>query len=66
MKAALEALNASMIEINQVNGILVERTLRKVSDLIGLIKQLSAASLTYSSKGEGNAFQPPGRSLVRT
>ncbi|MBI3594056.1 MAG: flagellar protein FlgN [Nitrospirae bacterium] len=65
-KAGLEALTASMIEVNQINGLLVERTLRKITDLIGLINQISAVPITYSSNGVANAFPAKGRSLART
>jgi flagellar biosynthesis/type III secretory pathway chaperone len=65
-KASLEALTASMIEVNQMNGLLVDRTLRKISDLIGLLKQISTVSLTYSSTGTVNPYPASGRTLVRT
>jgi flagellar biosynthesis/type III secretory pathway chaperone len=65
-KAALEALTASMIEVNQLNGLLVERTLQKISDLIGLLNQISAVPVTYSAKGITHTFPPKGRTLVRT
>jgi flagellar biosynthesis/type III secretory pathway chaperone len=65
-KAALEALTASIIEVNQLNGLLVERTLQKISDLIGLLNQISTVPVTYSSKGMAHSFPPKGRTLVRT
>ena len=65
-KAALEALTASMIEVNQLNGLLVDRTLQKISDLIGLLKQISAVPLTYSATGVANPYPAKGRTLVRT
>jgi flagellar biosynthesis/type III secretory pathway chaperone len=65
-KGALEALTASMVEVNQMNGLLVDRTLRKISDLIGLLKQISSVPLTYSSNGAVNPYPAKGRTLVRT
>lgn len=65
-KAGLEALTASMIEVNEINGLLVERTLRKITDLIGLLNQISMVPITYSSNGMANSFPVKGKSLVRT
>ena len=65
-KASLEALTSSMIEVNQMNGLLVDRTLRKISDLIGLLKQISAVPLTYSSTGQATSYPVRGKILVRT
>jgi flagellar biosynthesis/type III secretory pathway chaperone len=65
-KNGLEALTASMIEVNQLNGLLVDRTLQKISGLIGLLKQISAVPLTYSSSGAANPYPAKGRTLVRT
>lgn len=47
----LKALSASILEINQINGLLVEKTLKQVSSLLGLLKHLSTAPPIYQATG---------------
>jgi flagellar biosynthesis/type III secretory pathway chaperone len=47
----LDSLAASIREINQVNGILVDRILAQVTDLLGLLRHLVAPTPTYQATG---------------
>ncbi len=59
----LRALSASVTEINQINGLLVDRILRQVNSLLGLLTHLSAVPSTYRASGVLNRdFQPLFRS----
>ncbi|MFQ5596601.1 MAG: flagella synthesis protein FlgN [Nitrospiria bacterium] len=51
VQAKLEALTASIHEINQMNGILVERVLGQISSLLGLFKQMCRETPVYQQTG---------------
>lgn len=48
----LDALTASITEINQINGILVKRVLGQISDLFALLGHLNAEADTYQDSGK--------------
>ncbi|MBI3608256.1 MAG: flagellar export chaperone FlgN [Nitrospirae bacterium] len=62
-QARLESLTASMIEINQINGILVDRILMQVTNLIGLLRHLVVGAPTYQASGMLQDGLPGGRTL---
>jgi flagellar biosynthesis/type III secretory pathway chaperone len=47
----LRALSASVAEVNQINGLLVNRILQQVNGLLGLLTHLSTMPLTYQACG---------------
>lgn len=47
----LEALTASIQDVNQMNGILVERILQQITSLLGLLKQMAFNTVTYQPTG---------------
>jgi flagellar biosynthesis/type III secretory pathway chaperone len=61
----LAALKASMVEINQVNGLLIEKTLKKIDDLMELLRHLSCGAPTYQPTGLLSQSRPPGRLLCK-
>lgn len=62
-QARLESLTASMIELNQLNGLVAERILTRVNGLIGLLRHLSSAAATYQPSGALHEAPSSGRSL---
>ncbi len=50
-QAHLDALSASIQDINQMNGILVERVLQQITSLLGLLKQMAFNTVTYQPTG---------------
>lgn len=48
----LDILTASITEINQMNGILVERVLGQISDLFTLLRHLTSDGDTYQDSGK--------------
>lgn len=63
--SGLEALSASIAELNQINGLLVEKTLKRVSDLVQLIHYLSGNTATYTASGAMEEHSLPGRILIK-
>ena len=61
----LSALKASMVEIHQVNGLLVEKTLKRISDLMELLRHLSCDAPTYQPTGLLSQAKVPGRLLCK-
>jgi len=61
----LSALKASIMEINQVNGFLIEKTLKKIGDLIQLLRHLSSETPTYRPTGLLSPSSSPGRLLCK-
>ncbi len=49
---SLDVLTASITELNQMNGILIERVLAQISDLFALLRYLTPAGETYEPTGE--------------
>jgi len=47
----LEALTASIQDVNQMNGILVERVLQQITSLLDLLKQMAFPTVTYQPTG---------------
>jgi flagellar biosynthesis/type III secretory pathway chaperone len=62
-QACLESLTASMIELNQLNGLVAERIVTRVNGLIGLLRHLSSAAATYQPNGALRETPLSGRSL---
>jgi flagellar biosynthesis/type III secretory pathway chaperone len=63
--SGIEALSASITELNQINGLLVEKTLKRVSDLVQLIHYLSGNTATYTASGAMEEHSLPGRILIK-
>ena len=61
----LSALKASMIEIHQVNGLLIEKTLKRINDLMELLRHLSCDAPTYQPTGVLSQARTPGRLLCK-
>ncbi len=61
----LLALSASIKEINEVNSLIVERTLQRVVTLIGLIKHLALPVSTYQASGCLTDFPVFGKTIGR-
>jgi len=57
----LEALTASIQELNQINGLLVERILQQVTGLLGLLRHLSSAVPIYQPNGALEQLPSGGR-----
>ena len=49
--ARLEALCASVHEINQMNGLLVNRVLGQITGLLGILQHMTQSGTTYQSTG---------------
>lgn len=49
---SLDVLTASITELNQMNGILIERVLGQISDLFVLLRHLTPAGEIYEPTGE--------------
>ncbi len=47
----LKALSSSVVEINQINGLLIGRILQQVNSLLGLLTHLSSVPSTYQAGG---------------
>jgi flagellar biosynthesis/type III secretory pathway chaperone len=47
----LEALTAGIVEINQMNGILIDRTLQQITTLMGLLRHLMRSPSAYEATG---------------
>lgn len=63
--ARLEALAASMVELNQLNGVLVDRILTRVTSLLALIRHVVVDAPLYQSSGLPQDAPPGGRTLGR-
>jgi flagellar biosynthesis/type III secretory pathway chaperone len=50
-QARLETLTASIVEINQINGRLVGRILKRVGNLLGVLKHLALPPTDYEATG---------------
>lgn len=61
--ARLEALTTSINELNQMNGILVERVLGQISGLLGLFRQMSSNKPIYRETGKINDMPSSGRTI---
>lgn len=61
----LEALTASIQELNQINGLLVERILQQVTGLLGLLRHLSSAVPIYQPNGALEPLPSVGRVISR-
>lgn len=61
----LSALSASIVEINGINHLVVERTLQQVTTLVGLIKHLSQPVTTYQSTGLLRDYAVSGKTIGR-
>ncbi|MFY9270827.1 MAG: flagellar protein FlgN [Candidatus Manganitrophaceae bacterium] len=59
----LQSLTSSIQEINQINGLLVERILDQIATLTGLLRHLSSASPVYQSNGRVIELQASGRKI---
>jgi|GEM_PF-2046979 len=59
--ARLEAVTASIQELNQINGLLVNRILEQVTALIGLLRHLSSPVPIYQPNGALQHFPSGGR-----
>lgn len=60
----LDVLMASITEINQINGILVERVLGQISDLFKLLRHLTSDGDTYQESGQISSATA-GRTITR-
>lgn len=60
----LDVLTASITEINQINGILVERVLGQISDLFTLLRHLTSDGDTYRESGQLSSAAA-GRTITR-
>ena len=61
----LAALKASMVEINQINGLLIEKTLKKIDDLMDLLRHLSSGAPIYQPTGLLSQSRSAGRLLCK-
>ncbi len=61
----LDALMASIQEINQMNGLLVGRVLTQISGLLGVLNHLTSGGPTYQKTGKINAASSGGRTIGR-
>lgn len=61
----LEALSGSLTELNQINGLLIDRVLRQVGDLMTFLRHLTAPPSTYEASGAARATAWSGRTLAR-
>lgn len=61
----LEALTASIQELNQINGLLVERILQQVTGLLGLLRHLSSAVPIYQPNGALEQLPSGGRIITQ-
>jgi len=61
----LSALRASMIELNQVNRLLIDKTLKKISELMEFLRHLSNNSQIYRATGTLSRQPATGRLLSR-
>ncbi len=52
LRSRLDVLTTSVNEINQINGVLVERVLGQISELFGMLQHLTADGSTYQQTGE--------------
>lgn len=63
--ARLEALTASIQEINQLNGLLVNRVLGQITGLLGLLRHMTKSGTTYQATGLTHDRPPCGRTIGR-
>ena len=63
--ARLEALTASIQEINEINGLLVHRVLGQISGLLKLLQQMSLSGATYQATGRFDEIPLHSRSIAR-
>ncbi len=47
----LKVLSSSIEEVNQINGLLIDKTLKQVSCLLGLLRHLSTSPPLYQASG---------------
>lgn len=61
----LEALTASIQELNQINGLLVDRILERITALVGLLRHLSSTDPIYQPNGALQHFPSGGRAISK-
>lgn len=61
----LEALMASIAEINQINGLLVERVLGQITNLVGLLRHMATVFPTYDPSGLLRDHLSSGRTITK-
>jgi len=61
----LAALSASIVEINEINALLVERTLQQVTTLVGLVKYIAQPLSTYQATGMLKDYTASGKTIGR-
>ncbi|MBI3803032.1 MAG: flagellar protein FlgN [Nitrospirae bacterium] len=61
--ARLEALTASIQELNQINGLLIDRILEQINALVGLLRHLSSTVPIYQPNGALQHFPSSGRAI---
>lgn len=59
----LEALTASIQELNQINGLLIDRILERITALVGLLRHLSSTDPIYQPNGSLQHFPSGGRAI---
>jgi len=61
----LEALTASIQEINQINGLLINRVLGQITGLMTLLQQMTTSATTYQASGMMHDRPLHGRTIGR-
>lgn len=64
LRTRLDVLTASIAELNEMNGVLIERVLGQISDLFTLLRHMTAGGETYEPSGEMR-LAPSGRTISR-
>lgn len=59
----LEALTASIQELNQINGLLIDRIQERITALVGLLRHLSYTDPIYQPNGALQHFPSGGRAI---
>ncbi|WP_168063039.1 flagella synthesis protein FlgN [Candidatus Manganitrophus noduliformans] len=59
----LEALTASIQELNQINGLLIDRIQERITALVGLLRHLSSTDPIYQPNGALQPFPSGGRAI---
>lgn len=59
----LEALTASIQELNQINGLLIDRIQERITALVGLLRHLSSTDPIYQPNGALQHFPSGGRAI---
>ncbi len=64
LRSGLEVLTTSIAELNEMNGILIERVLGQISDLFSLLRHMTSGEKTYQATGEISLVSS-GRSISK-